>query len=89
MNSSTAGKSNSTRIWLRFGTPKVTIEKEVWYYSKLSFVADCGGLLGLFIGFNFVMIWDLIVIALPIRKLHQSFKHSKRHSFNSTRCLAG
>ena len=55
-------KSNSTRIWLTFGSQKVTVEKEVWSYSTLSFVADCGGLLGLFIGFNFVMIWDLIVI---------------------------
>ena len=55
-------KVNTTRIWLRFGTPKVTIKKEVWAYTNLSFVADCGGLLGLFIGFNFLMIWDLIVI---------------------------
>ena len=37
-------------------------EKEEWSYSNLDFVADCGGLLGLFIGFNFVMIWDLFVI---------------------------
>ena len=55
-------KVNSTRIWITFGSPKVTVEKEGWSYSTLSFVADCGGLLGLFIGFNFVMIWDLIVI---------------------------
>ena len=31
-------------------------------YSALTLVADCGGLLGLFIGFNFLMIWDLVVI---------------------------
>ena len=55
-------KVNSTRIWITLGSPIVTVEKEVWSYSTLSFVADCGGLLGLFIGFNFVMIWDLIVI---------------------------
>ena len=45
-----------------FASTKVTVKKEEWSYSKLDFVADCGGLLGLFIGFNFVMIWDLIVI---------------------------
>ena len=64
-------KSNSTKIWLTFGSPKVTIEKEVWSYSTLSFVADCGGLLGLFIGFNFVMIWDLIVIVF--QKIESTF----------------
>ena len=45
-----------------FASPKVTVKKEEWSYSKLDFIADCGGLLGLFIGFNFVMIWDLIFI---------------------------
>ena len=45
-----------------FASPKVTVKKEEWSYSNLDFVADCGGLLGLFIGFNFVMIWDLIFI---------------------------
>ena len=53
---------NSTRIWLRFGSPKVTVQKEVLAYTYMSFVADCGGLLGLFVGFNFLMIWDLLVI---------------------------
>ena len=55
-------KTNFTRIWLRFGSRKVTVKKEVWAYTNLSFVADCGGVLGLFIGFNFMMIWDWIVI---------------------------
>ena len=55
-------KSKFTRIKFWFGSPKVTVEKEVWSYSTRTFVAECGGLLGLFIGFNFVMIWDLIVI---------------------------
>ena len=58
-------KVNSTRVWLRFGSTKVTVKKEVWAYTNLAFVADCGGLLGLFIGFNFLMIWDLIVIVYP------------------------
>ena len=64
-------KVNSTRLWLRFGTPKVTVKKEVLTYTHLSFVADCGGLLGLFIGFNFLMIWDLIVIVY--QKIKTSF----------------
>ena len=51
-----------TPLYISFSSSKITIEKEVVSYSYLSFVADCGGLLGLFIGFNFVMFWDLIVI---------------------------
>ena len=53
---------NSTRLFITFSSPKLTVKKEIWSYSTLDFVADCGGLLGLFIGFNFVMIWDLVVI---------------------------
>ena len=53
---------NRTRVFITFSSPKLTVKKEVWSYSRLDFVADCGGLLGLFIGFNFVMIWDLVVI---------------------------
>ena len=40
----------------------VEVEREEAAYSALTLVADCGGLLGLFIGFNFLMIWDLVVI---------------------------
>ena len=51
-----------TPLYISFSSSKITVEKEFVSYSYLSFVADCGGLLGLFIGFNFVMFWDLIVI---------------------------
>ena len=40
----------------------ITNDKEFEAYSFGSFVADCGGLLGLFIGFNFLMILDFIVM---------------------------
>ena len=50
-----------TQLWVKFSSTKLTVIKEIWSYSTLDFVADCGGLLGLFIGFNFVMIWELIV----------------------------
>ena len=38
------------------------VQREVKSYTFISFVADCGGLLGLFIGFNFLMILDFIVM---------------------------
>ena len=40
-------------------TFQVLREEEV--YPILSFVADIGGILGLFIGFNFLLVWDWIV----------------------------
>ena len=55
------GIHNLTRLWLTFAGQKIYVEKEVKSYSVASFVADCGGLLGLFIGFNFLMILDVFV----------------------------
>ena len=40
-------------------TIEVHKEKEAFPFSSL--VADCGGVLGLFIGLNFLMIWDLMI----------------------------
>ena len=34
--------------------------KEVEVYPFLSFVSEFGGALGLFVGFSFMMLWDLI-----------------------------
>ena len=39
----------------------VLVLKEEEAFSLGSFVADCGGVLGLFVGFNFLMIWDCLV----------------------------
>ena len=44
-----------------FGSSQVQVEAEEEAASLSSLVADCGGTLGLFIGFNFMMLWDLIV----------------------------
>ena len=40
-------------------TFQVLREEEV--YPILSFVADIGGILGLFIGFNFLLVWDWMI----------------------------
>ena len=52
---------NETRITLMYASPTIHVEKEEEAYSVRSLVADLGGSLGLFIGFNFLMIWDLIM----------------------------
>ena len=47
-----------------FVSDKILVLKEVEAYPALSLVADVGGVLGLFIGFNFLMLWDWIVLCL-------------------------
>ena len=42
----------------------VEVQREEFAYPPISLVADVGGVLGLFIGFNFLMIWDWIVMGL-------------------------
>ena len=39
----------------------VFTRREEWAYPFMSLLADFGGVLGLFIGFNFLMVWDIIV----------------------------
>ena len=39
---------------------KFNKRKEVEVYPFLSFVSEFGGALGLFLGFSFMMLWDLI-----------------------------
>ena len=44
-----------------FTCEKVLVRKEVEAFPLVSLVADCGGILGLFLGFNFFMIWEWIM----------------------------
>ena len=39
----------------------VEVHKEELAYNTRDLVADVGGVLGLFLGFNFLMIWDWII----------------------------
>ena len=57
-----------TRLSIRFASPTVTTEQEEMAYSFQALVADFGGLLGLFVGFNFLMIWDCILLAMKCLK---------------------
>ena len=51
---------NHTSVEIVVQSPTVSIVKEEDAYSLESFVADMGGVLGLFVGFNFLQIVDLI-----------------------------
>ena len=41
-----------------------TVMEEEYVYPLDSFIAEFGGALGLFLGFSFLMIWDLIQFGL-------------------------
>ena len=46
----------------------IEVQREQLVYPFQSFVADCGGVLGLFIGFNFLMVWDRTITAVSSLK---------------------
>ena len=47
-------------LWVTFGSVATTVEKEFYSYQFDSLVSDFGGSLGLFIGFSFFALWDII-----------------------------
>ena len=49
---------NETEFWFTPSSKTVEVLKEELAYLFISLVADIGGVLGLFIGFNFIMVWD-------------------------------
>ena len=53
-----------TLLLQSFASDSVIVQREVEAFSFQSLVADCGGVLGLFIGFNFLTVWDWIVLLL-------------------------
>ena len=59
-----------------YGSLSTTVLREYLIYDWDSLVADFGGTLGLFVGFSFVMLWDIVeyLITLGCQKInwHQS-----------------
>ena len=49
-----------TLVSILFESDNIEIETEVEAFPFVSLVADVGGVLGLFLGFNILMIWDFI-----------------------------
>ena len=54
-------KSPNTTVGIIYGSSLVQVEKEELTFPLTSLIADCGGILGLFVGFNFIMVWQLLV----------------------------
>ena len=47
-------------LMLRFAKTEMMEDKEVYVYGFVSFVSEFGGSLGLFLGFSFLMVWEII-----------------------------
>ena len=47
-------------------------EKEVWAYPAISFIAEMGGSLGLFIGVSFLSVWDFGEYVFDIYKQYRN-----------------
>ena len=61
---------------LVFGSLRTTVLREYYIYPIECLVSDFGGSLGLFVGFSFVMLWDvvefLIIFVGQKMNLHQA-----------------
>ena len=55
---------NMTMMTVVFATSAVLMEKEEEAFSFESLVADIGGVLGLFIGFNFLILWEFLIVLM-------------------------
>ena len=66
---------NNTMLQVKYDSTNVVTEKEEEAYSVKTLVAECGGVLGLFIGFNFLMVWDFIFFIIKNFVTKSSIKY--------------
>lgn len=55
---------NTTTLTIVKASSSVVIEKEEAAFPFGSLLADVGGVLGLFLGFNFLMIWEFVIVCI-------------------------
>ena len=51
----------NTNVAIMFENSIVHVEKEELAYPMSSLIADSGGIMGLFVGFNFLIIWKSLI----------------------------
>ena len=51
---------NQTRLSIILASSEVTTRRENFVYPLISFISEVGGAMGLFLGFSFLSLWDLI-----------------------------
>ena len=45
---------------IKFAKTEIIEDKEAYVYGFVSFVSEFGGSLGLFLGFSFLMVWEIL-----------------------------
>ena len=45
-------------LGVSYSTTEILVQEEQWVYPAVSFLAEFGGALGMFLGFSFMMFWD-------------------------------
>jgi len=63
--------TNMSIVQIMFGSADLQVEEEILAFSGTDLISDCGGILGLFIGFNFIMIYDLLMTV--IKRIYENF----------------
>ena len=66
-----------------FGTTEIAVEEEDWVYPEVSFLAEFGGALGMFLGFSFMMFWDCFSYLLSKMNVLKSPKPSQIEKDNA------
>ena len=61
-------KKSSSSLFLRMAKSKISFKKELWVYDEISLVSEIGGALGLFVGFSFLNVADLVSYIYDIYK---------------------
>ena len=62
---------DQTTLSLILSSSEVTRRRENFVYPLISFISEVGGALGLFLGFSFLSLWDLIQFLFSL-----AYKHS-------------
>ena len=45
-------------LGISYSTTEIEVEEEQWVYPAVSFLAEFGGALGMFLWFSFMMMWE-------------------------------
>ena len=57
---------DETQLILKNTSPYLLVETEALVYTVESLVAEFGGTLGLFVGFSFMNLWDVVEFAVSV-----------------------
>ena len=57
---------NASVVAFSYSNTKILIKEEVWLYPNISFIAEVGGALGLFLGFSFLGLSESIMSLFEI-----------------------